>query len=187
MGLPAHRRYRSAEATSLWRSTSRGTTICRLSGSLRPCACYGLAARCARSLMRWPRARCGTLPSIPARDLYGTSTGPRTTRRTTRAKTSRARARSAYSPASPARMRWLVRLVTPPGGTVLEPFAGSGTTLLACELGGLPVHRDRTGARVRRDHPSALRGPRGPARDAVRADPGRADPRGHPAAAVAFR
>ncbi len=33
-------------------------------------------------------------------------------------------------------MRWLVRLVTPPGGTVLEPFAGSGTTLLACELEG---------------------------------------------------
>lgn len=30
-------------------------------------------------------------------------------------------------------MRWLVRLVTPPGGLVLEPFAGSGTTLLACE------------------------------------------------------
>ncbi len=28
-------------------------------------------------------------------------------------------------------MRWLVRLVTPPGATVLEPFCGSGTTLLA--------------------------------------------------------
>ncbi|MCM3822605.1 DNA-methyltransferase, partial [Streptomyces sp. DR3-1] len=28
-------------------------------------------------------------------------------------------------------MRWLVRLVTPPGGTVLDPFTGSGTTLLA--------------------------------------------------------
>lgn len=25
-------------------------------------------------------------------------------------------------------MRWLVRLVTPPGGTVIDPFAGSGTT-----------------------------------------------------------
>lgn len=30
-----------------------------------------------------------------------------------------------------ALMRWLVRLVTPPGGTVLDPFAGSGTTLQA--------------------------------------------------------
>jgi len=25
-------------------------------------------------------------------------------------------------------MRWLIRLVTPPGGVVLDPFAGSGTT-----------------------------------------------------------
>jgi site-specific DNA-methyltransferase (adenine-specific) len=30
-----------------------------------------------------------------------------------------------------ALMRWLVRLVTPPGGLVLDPFAGSGTTGLA--------------------------------------------------------
>lgn len=29
-------------------------------------------------------------------------------------------------------MRWLVRLVTPPGGTVLDPFAGSGSTGVAC-------------------------------------------------------
>lgn len=29
-------------------------------------------------------------------------------------------------------MRWLVRLVTPPGGRVLDPFAGSGTTGMAC-------------------------------------------------------
>ena len=33
-------------------------------------------------------------------------------------------------------MRWLVRLVTPPDGTVLEPFAGSGTTAEACVLEG---------------------------------------------------
>ena len=31
-------------------------------------------------------------------------------------------------------MRWLVRLVTPADGLVLEPFAGSGTTLEACLL-----------------------------------------------------
>ena len=28
-------------------------------------------------------------------------------------------------------MRWLVRLVTPPGGTCLDPFLGSGTTGMA--------------------------------------------------------
>jgi len=33
-------------------------------------------------------------------------------------------------------MRYLVRLVTPLGGTVLDPFAGSGTTLLAAEMEG---------------------------------------------------
>jgi DNA methylase len=34
-------------------------------------------------------------------------------------------------------MRWLVRLVTPPGGLVLDPFAGTGTTGQACRLEGL--------------------------------------------------
>lgn len=29
-------------------------------------------------------------------------------------------------------IRWLVRLITPPGGTVLDPFAGSGTCGVAC-------------------------------------------------------
>lgn len=36
-----------------------------------------------------------------------------------------------------ALMRWLCRLVTPPGGLVLDPFAGSGTTLVAARLEGL--------------------------------------------------
>jgi site-specific DNA-methyltransferase (adenine-specific) len=32
-----------------------------------------------------------------------------------------------------ALMRWLCRLVTPKGGTVLDPFMGSGSTALACD------------------------------------------------------
>lgn len=43
-------------------------------------------------------------------------------------------------------MRWLVRLVTPPGGTILDPFAGSGTTGEAAILEGFNavlVERER--------------------------------------------
>lgn len=42
-------------------------------------------------------------------------------------------------------MRWLIRLVTPTGGTVLDPFAGSGTTLEAAIAEGFKavgVERD---------------------------------------------
>jgi len=34
-------------------------------------------------------------------------------------------------------MRYLIRLVTPPNGIVLDPFLGSGTTLIACMLEGV--------------------------------------------------
>jgi DNA modification methylase len=43
-------------------------------------------------------------------------------------------------------MRHLVKLVTPPGGTVLDPFAGSGTTVEACLLEGfrcMAMERER--------------------------------------------
>ena len=33
-------------------------------------------------------------------------------------------------------MRWLTRLLCPPGGTVLDPFAGSGSTGVASVLEG---------------------------------------------------
>ena len=44
-----------------------------------------------------------------------------------------------------ALMRYLVRLVTPANGTVLDPFAGSGTTLVAAILEGLsPIGMEMT-------------------------------------------
>lgn len=46
-----------------------------------------------------------------------------------------------------ALMRWLVTLVTPPRGVVLEPFAGSGTTVEAGLLEGvrtIALEKDRT-------------------------------------------
>jgi site-specific DNA-methyltransferase (adenine-specific) len=42
-------------------------------------------------------------------------------------------------------IRWLVRLVTPPGGVVLDPFCGSGTTAEACIVEGfscITIDRD---------------------------------------------
>jgi len=36
-----------------------------------------------------------------------------------------------------ALLRWLVRLITPPGGLVLDPFAGTGTTGQAALAEGL--------------------------------------------------
>lgn len=53
-------------------------------------------------------------------------------------------------------MQWLVRLVTPPGGTVLDPFCGSGSTGVAARREGFrfvgieqdPRHADFAAMRV---------------------------------------
>ncbi len=55
-------------------------------------------------------------------------------------------------------MRWLVRLITPPGGLVLDPFTGSGSTGAAAVLEGTAVSRHRArgqvrGHRLRPPHP----------------------------------
>lgn len=44
-------------------------------------------------------------------------------------------------------MRWLIRLITPPGGTVLDPFTGSGSTGIAAvweDMGFLGIELNDT-------------------------------------------
>jgi DNA modification methylase len=63
-----------------------------------------------------------------------------------------------------ALMQWLVRLVTPSGGVVLEPFAGSGTTVEACLREGfdcIAIEREPTYLplimqRIQKPHEQAL-------------------------------
>jgi site-specific DNA-methyltransferase (adenine-specific) len=69
-----------------------------------------------------------------------------------------------------ALMEWLVRLVTPPSGVCLDPFAGSGTTVRACQTEGfrciavereadyLPLIMSRIGKPVQLDLFTALDG-----------------------------
>jgi hypothetical protein len=45
-------------------------------------------------------------------------------------------------------MQWLVRLVTPKGGLVLDPFAGTGSTAEACFREGMRLRAHRTGNRI---------------------------------------
>lgn len=60
-----------------------------------------------------------------------------------------------------ALMQYLCRLVTPPGGTVLDPFAGSGSTLLAADREGFhaigielnPEYADMARRRIHGDAP----------------------------------
>lgn len=60
-----------------------------------------------------------------------------------------------------ALMAWLCRLVTPPGGLILDPFAGSGTTLMAATRGGFRAvgieldekHAELARLRVEEDSP----------------------------------
>jgi DNA modification methylase len=58
-------------------------------------------------------------------------------------------------------MRWLVRLVTPPGGVVLDPFAGSGTTGIAACLEG----KDFIGVEMLEEHAAIARARIGAARE----------------------
>lgn len=85
---------------------------------------------------RWPANVChdgsdevvAAFPNSAARFFYS-------------AKASKAdRAGSKHPTVKPVSlMQWLCRLITPPGGTILDPFAGSGTTGAACRLEGFRV------------------------------------------------
>lgn len=79
-------------------------------------------------------AGCDALPAVSGADAVDREEGSVGTR-SPRAGAGRTadRVRNTHPTVKPVDLiKWLVRLVTPPGGLVLDPFAGSGSTGCAC-------------------------------------------------------
>lgn len=81
---------------------------------------------CAKASRKEREQGCEALPLGP--NIY--ADGASSLDGISHSKTRRANVHPTVKPIS--LMRYLVRLVTPPGGTVLDPFTGSGTTGMAC-------------------------------------------------------
>ena len=65
-------------------------------------------------------------------DGYGSIQAPKLDRAAPRENWTPRSVKNSHPTVKPvALMRWLVRLVTPPGGVILDPFTGSGTTGIA--------------------------------------------------------
>jgi DNA modification methylase len=79
---------------------------------------------CAKATPAEREKGCGQLPARPVKIFNGRHHPARMVRNT-------------HPTVKPLElMRWLVRLVTPPGGVVLDPFCGSGSTGAAAVLEG---------------------------------------------------
>jgi DNA modification methylase len=100
---------------------------------------------CAKASRRERDAGCEQLP-VSELDLFPTAHARR--RAQPRA------VRNAHPTVKPIEvMRWLVRLATPPGGLVLDPFCGSGSTGVAAVL----EHRRFVGIELEPDHADVAR------------------------------
>lgn len=96
----------------------------------------GSAARffyCAKASKADRNEGCADLPDVPA-GMRSETSGQHIARRDGGAPTVTKNNHPTVKPTN--LMRWLVRLVTSPGGMVLDPFAGSGSTGKACVLEG---------------------------------------------------
>lgn len=100
------------------------------------CGDLGSAARffyCAKASKADREAGCDGLPKKRGGMVSNTS-GQHITRRDGGEPGERANHHPTVKPT--ALMQWLCRLVTPPGGLVLDPFAGSGSTGRAAHIEG---------------------------------------------------
>jgi len=93
-----------------------------------------------------PIAESGTLYLVTTNDLTGLALGVENVVLKTQLKISASAAHSEHPTVKPTKlMRYLCRLITPPGGIVLDPYMGSGSTGKAAMLEGfgfIGIERD---------------------------------------------
>lgn len=97
----------------------------------------GSAARffyCAKASRSERDAGLDDLEMLPGGEMSGTKDGSLLTGSGNKRDNQRKNIHPSVKPVS--LMRWLVKMVTPPGGLVLDPFMGSGTTGIACVMEG---------------------------------------------------
>jgi hypothetical protein len=102
---------------------------------------------CGKATRRDRNEGCEGLPLAKrADDGYGTIQRPKLDRQSPRENWTPHETANHHPTIKPTPlMRWLCRLVTPPGGTILDPFLGSGSTLKAAKLegfGGIGIEID---------------------------------------------
>ena len=93
---------------------------------------------CPKASTKERERGCDSLPEVAGHDIVSRKEGSAGLEnpRAGAGRKSKGR-KNTHNTIKPVRlMRWLCRLVTPPGGTILEPFMGSGTTGVAASLEG---------------------------------------------------
>jgi site-specific DNA-methyltransferase (adenine-specific) len=93
---------------------------------------------CPKASTKERERGCDSLPEVAGHDIVSRKEGSAGLDNPRAGAGRKAKSRkNSHNTIKPVRlMRWLCRLLTPPGGTVLEPFMGSGTTGVAASLEG---------------------------------------------------
>ena len=116
---------------------SQGVALGRFNGMDRDPAFYGDSGTYSRFFLISKAARSDREPVLGGPDARVVSVWGGDEDDLTPGKKSTVARRNVHPTVKPTElMRHLVRLVTPTGGTVLDPFLGSGTTALAAEMEG---------------------------------------------------
>lgn len=109
---------------------------------------------CPKASRKERERGCEALEAVSPTEVTGRKVGSKGQNNPRAGMTGHIKRRNKHPTVKPVElMRWLCRLVTPPGGLIIDPFTGSGTTGIAALLEGF----DFAGAELMPDHADICR------------------------------